>query len=345
MFETERLDTGTVVWYNVPTTTRNRRHNMKKQFCFFVALLLALMSLNGCSLLVNRVDPGRLEAVTEGKTADPHADGSDREVNITMTEIVHANSTAKLRENYGSFQITYTYSDGYVWVYYVDQNMISEMDEDYCAVYTETDCMYCDGGYYGRVLYAGVEPNTEWSRWLILNEYNTLWETVERAVLREGKIYVNTILHAEYIEDVHGDEEGLSSVVLSYVLDAETYAILESETTYRYIDGYCETVKSRLEINAETPSEMSSLMAHMTTPTDTRTFTVVLDPNTPEEVAYSVTVPKDDFVEFYYPETYSEVYLDRACTQLATEEDLTTDRDLTVYVKNLNIEAETAGSL
>ncbi len=318
---------------------------MKKRLCFMFALFLMLTSLNGCALLAHRVDPGRLDAVTEGVTADNSADGSDREVNITMAEIVHANSTAKLRENYNSFRITYTYSDGYVFDYYVDKDAVFEMDEEYCAVFTETDCMYYDGGYYGRVLYAGVEPNTEWSRWLTLNEYNTLWETVDRAILRDGKIYVNTTLHAEYIEDVHGDEEGLFSVVLAYVLDAETYAILESETTYRYVDGYCETVKSRMKVNVEAPYEMLSLTSHMTDSTDTRTFTVVLDPNTPEETAYSVTVPKEDYVEFYYPETYSDVYLDRACTQLATEEDLTTDKDLTVYVKNLNIEAETAGSL
>ncbi|MBQ9779698.1 MAG: hypothetical protein IJW00_02015 [Clostridia bacterium] len=314
---------------------------MKKWLCFILTICLLLPCLSGC-------DPAFMntEENTETKTESRDPNEAEQSPSITMAEIVHANSTAKLREIYNSFSITYTYSDGYVFDYYVDRDTIFEMDnEDYCAVFTETDCIYYDSGYYGQVLYAGITPDISWSRWLALDDHDALWETVMRATLRDGKLYVNTFVPAEYIDDVYNDIEDLSSVMIAYVLDAETYVILESTTTYKFTDGSYDTMESRMKANVATPDELHSLMQHISDPSDTRTFTIILDPDTSYEAAYSVTLPKEDYVEFYYPDDYTALYLDRACTQLATEEDLNTLEDLTVYAKALYPESETAGSL
>lgn len=312
---------------------------MMKRLCLVLTLCLVTALLGACQGV------GVPKVTTEAPTVDKDPTDRTQTVELTMAEIVHANSTTRLRELYDSFRITYAYSDGYTFDYYIDADSVVEMDDTYCAIFTETEGMYCDSGYYARILYAGIEPDMEWSRWLALNEYTTLWETVERAVLRDGKIYVDTSFSVEYISDVFGEDSGLSGVLTEYVLDAETYVVLEATTTYRYIDGFCDTVERRLRTDATRPYEAESLLSYMNNSQSTRTFTIILDPNTPAETAYTVTLPQDAYVEFYYPDNYGDLYLDRDCTQPATLEDMDTTEDLTVYARALDGEAETEGTL
>ncbi len=306
---------------------------MIKRICLVLVFSLITVFFSSCDGLIG---PTRTESSDESK--------ADQLIDITMAEIVHANSTAELLEKYDSFRITYTYNDEYAYEYYADDTMVFEMDNTFRAVYMDTDCVYWENESYGRVLYAGVEPDDEWSRWLTLNAYPALWEKVVRTYLIGDKLYISTVLPAKYMNDVYDEEEELAAVLADYVLDAETYLILESTVTYKYIDGYRWVVKTRTETNVDVPENADDLVSHMNETTDTRTFTVVLDPDTSKERSYSVTVPKEDYVEFYYPNDYSELYLDRACTRPVTQEDLETDKNMTVYAKSLYPETETAGS-
>lgn len=313
---------------------------MNQRIHFVLALLLitaavtATVFLGGCQS-------------TEGQenTENHHTTEADNALDITMAEIVHANSTAELLKHYDSFHITYTYNGEYGYEYYADDTMVFEMDNTYRAIYIDTDCVYWQNEAFTRVLYAGVEPDTEWHRWLTLNAYTALWGTVKSTSLVGGKLYVSTVLPAKYMNDIYYEEDGLAAVLTDYVLDADTYVILESTTTYKYIDGYRLIVESRTKTNVDVPELANELVSHMNDTTDTRTFTIVLNPDTSKEMSYSVTVPKEDYVEFYYPNDYTELYLDRACTRQATREDLETSKDLTLYAKSLYPEEETAGSL
>ena len=298
-----------------------------------MALFLIATFLGSCQSLgspINTEDFGDIQ--TEQATG------------ITMAEIVHANSTVELLKQYDSFHITYTYNGEYGYEYYADDTMVFTMDNTSRALYVGTDCVYWENDAYTRVLYAGIEPDTEWYHWLTLNAYTSLWGTVKNVSRDGGKLYVNTVLPAKYMNDIYYEEDGLAAVLTDYVLDADTYVILESTTTYKYIDGYRLIVETHIQTDVEVPDLADELASHMNATTDTRSFTIILNPDTSKETSYSVTLPKEDYVEFYYPNDYTELYLDRACTQKATPEDLETQKDLILYAKALYPEAETAGS-
>lgn len=286
---------------------------MKKWICSALIVCLLLPCLSGCDF-------------------DPEA--HEASVSITMEEIVNANSTAVLLERYDNFLIEYTYADGSEDVRFVTDDGIFVDAEDYDVLYTEHTCVFEEDGVYTARLFAGVPQDLSWSDWLTVDEVDTLTEIIEEAYLEDGKIYVTTTLPREQYESDVQDASLIEKVSSTYVLDAETYTIRTSDTIYHYTSGETETIHFEMKVNAEEPMMLTRMKSFITPGAGTRDLTVVLDPDTANEVSYTVTVPKDGWVEFYYPADYSEPYVDRACTVLMTDE-LDTTESLTVYIQKV----------
>ena len=287
---------------------------MRKFFGLLLAVILPLVAFVSCER----------ELEQEEDKGTP--------VDITMEEIVHANSTAALLEIYDNFLIKYTYADGTKDVRYVDDDMIFVDAEKYEVIYTEQTCIFQKDGVYTARLFAGVPQDLSWSEWLTVDEEDTRSEIIKEAYMKDGKIHVTSTLPRQCYETDLQDASLIKEVEATYLLDADTYVILASDTIYKYTSGKIDTVHFDLKGNAEEPVMLTQMKAHINAGSDVRDLTVVLDPDTEQEAAYTITLPKDGFVEFYYPADYGEPYIDRACTVLMTDE-LDTVEDLTVYIK------------
>ena len=286
---------------------------MKKWICLTLIVCLLLPCLSGC---------------------DYHPDEHGKSVSITMEEIVNANSTAALLERYDNFLIEYAFADGSRDMRYTDGDLIFVDKEKYDMICTEYTRIYEQEGEYKARLFAGVPQDLSWSDWLTVDDEDTLTEIIEEAYEEDGKIYVTTTLPREQYDTDMQDASLLEKVSSTYVLDAETYAILECDTTYTYTSGKTEITRFKMKVNVEEPMMLTRMRTFVTPGASTRDLTVVLDPDTENETSYTVTFPKDGWVEFYYPSDYSEPYIDRACTVLMTDE-LDTTENLTVYIKKV----------
>ncbi len=286
---------------------------MKKWICLALIVCLLLPCFSGC---------------------DFDLEEHEKSVSITMEEIVNANSTAALLEKYDNFLIEYTYADGSKDMRFADDELIFIDFEDYDVIYTENTRIYEQNGEYKARLFAGVPQDLSWSDWLTVDDVDTLTEIIEEAYQEDGKIYVTSNLPREQYDSDEQDAALIEKVSATYVLDAETYTILESDTIYHYTSGKTETVHFEMKVNVEEPMMLTRMKSFITPGAGTRDLTVVLDPDTENEVSYTVTLPKDGWVEFYYPADYSEPYIDRACTVLMTDE-LDTVENVTVYIKKV----------
>ena len=144
----------------------------------------------------------------------PEEEGKGILLEITMEEIVHANSTAALREAYDNFYIKYTYADGTKDARYVDDDLILMDFPDYDVAYTQDKCFYHAGGRYFGLFFAGVEQDLAWSDWLTVDEVGTLEETILEAYAENGKIYMKI----KYITKTYNQNSNIKDDMEKYQL-------------------------------------------------------------------------------------------------------------------------------
>ena len=281
---------------------------MKRILSFFlVVLLLAFMTACGAK---------------ETETAE-----------ISLLKLMEANRTETLLEKYDSFSLRMEY-EGSEIIYYVDDTLAYfEETPGFYSVTSGEGFYYNEEGNYCRELYAGMEMDNSWYASLAFDPEVTLQEEIVDVQHSDGNIVIHTIMPKDKLEAQGPEADGMESMKVEYRVAGDDYRLLSAVQTNTFADGTTSSITVSAAYNVERLEKAQELYDKLTQTEDVRTVTLVLDPGTPEEASYSVTVPKGgDRVAPIYPEEYgAELYLDAECTQVF---DGATDynTDMTLYL-------------
>ena len=268
-------------------------------------------------------------------------------VEIDQKAIADANKTSEILKKYDSFMITATDEERSIG-YYADDEFVFEWSSAYTTAsgsYKEyheivADDYYCgisDGKYYS-IVYAGGEMDTSWTDDLMVNPDLFVKETVKSSTEKNGSIVFKTRLTAETMVELGYWQDGLYDgcyYETVYTMDKDTLIITSIKETF--VDKVTKT-KSSIEyvltVNAQRPEKATEIYNHVNTAEETRTATVVFDPNTENEKSESFIVPKGDIVYFYWEGDYNKVYKNAELTEVLTptHTNLTADEDVSIYL-------------
>ncbi|MBO5006199.1 MAG: hypothetical protein J6C89_02015 [Clostridia bacterium] len=257
-------------------------------------------------------------------------------VEIDIQELIEANSTRSLLENYKSINIKFDYGDGETYGYYVDSELGYYWDTSGYTEITFGDVQYGFDGYeYYRVFYAGEEPGTSMFEHVIIDKELLPAEEIIKCKQKGDTITLTTKITVEEMEklgyEFAADQDG-GYFFTKYTIDASTLAIKQMEERFVYEDGK-RAAANIIDVYYDTErlDDAVALLENYNGASSLRTVTVVTDPNTSAERSYKMTLPINAYTVFALPEEYENGYTDRACT-IAFEGDYETDKDLTVYV-------------
>ncbi len=274
--------------------------------------------------------------------------GEKIEVELDLNAIAEANKTQEILKSYESFLIEAQDGDRKVG-YYADSEFIFETSSAYTVSsgyrYKEYHeiiaknyyCGISEGEYYS-IVHAGGEIDTSWTDYLMINPELFVRETVKSSREEDGKIIFKTRLNEKTMIELGYWSDGPYKncyYETEYTMDKETNVIIGIKETF--VDKVNKT-KSSLEYvmtpNAARPEKAVEIYNHAHSE-ETRTATIVFDPNTENETSQSFTVPKGDTVYFYWKdEEYNKVYKNRECTEVLENKHVTlkADEDVTIYV-------------
>ena len=277
--------------------------------------------------------------------------GEKIEVELDLKAIAKANKTEEILKHYDSFLIEAEDGDRKVG-YYADGEFIFESSsaytvssgykyKEYHEIIAKDKEYYCgisEGEYYS-IVHAGGKIDVSWTEYLMINPELFVCEKVVSSREEDGKIIFKTKLTEETMIELGYWSEGLYKKCYystEYVMDKETLVITNIKETF--IDKKNKTesgLEYNMTINAARPEKAEDIYNHVSNPSETRTATIVFDPNAENETSESFTVPKDDVVYFYWKDTaYNKVYKNRECTQVLENQHVTlkaTD-DVTIYL-------------
>lgn len=268
-------------------------------------------------------------------------------VAIDLEEIIAANKTDEILKHYESFLIKAEDNDRSIG-YYADGDFVFEWSDAYQTsttaykAYHEIigDGFYCgmnDDKFYS-IVYAGGEMDTSWTEYLMINPELFAKEIVISSKEKDGVITFKTRLTEEAMVELGYWQSDLYKgcyYETVYTMDSETKII--TSITETFVDKQ-ERTKSTIEYvltpNTERPEKAAQIYEHVHSDGETRTATVVFDPNTENERSESFTVPKGDTVYFYWEGDYNKVYKNRELTDVlsSTNVNLVADEDVTIYL-------------
>ena len=267
-----------------------------------VCLCLAAMGLAGC----------------DGQNGQPGE--NEGSVSITMQEVLDANSDDALLARCDSF-ITQFSGDGfYSQIYKKEDSRIFTTSGEYYEGYRDGRHFFWENGEYVCALpcYDFDPPILEQPS--VLNPEITLQEIILSAEQEEGDILLTTLLSGDGAQRVieaagvsyaEGDE-----VITAYRLDAETLIITECQQTIRHEDETTENFMTQyVMLDAEITDEIMDGINERLNDPEGRHVTVVLDPGTSEERAFTAIVRKGEAIQIFLPEDYPGSFSDEACTQ------------------------------
>ena len=120
---------------------------------------------------------------------------------------------------------------------------------------------------------------------------------------------------ADDAEAVAASLEDVEKNTLHYEIDAESYEILQTFSTFHFQDGTSFTRTSLIRENACEEYILDESIFPDTATLETAILTVVENPGTPEEIALTYSVPADYLCYFVLSSEYDrDVYTDAACT-------------------------------
>ena len=247
---------------------------------------------------------------------------------VSIEDLIAANRTSALLSRYDSFRVAFEtffeggesysiYLDG-ANVYYdsASSRGVTSRDLDYwryptgegdTAVYCKR--LDCTGDGFSLAAYGNC----------FLDEANTANEQIVECARQQDALKLVTQMSEEataaflsyFVEVAPGD-----ALVVEYILDFDTLAILGGIEKIKRADGstadFCGLDVTH---NAPKPDALSELIARANRAEDVCTVSVVVDPGSASQRAYSMTLPRGDIPLFSLPEGYA-LYADEA---LATE--------------------------
>ena len=277
--------------------------------------------------------------------------GCDKiEVEINLKDVVEANKTEEILKRYDSFLIEAQDGDRKV-AYYADGEFMFESSsayqvsgysyKEYHEIISHTREYYCgisEGEYYS-IVHAGGEIEVDWTDYLMINPELLLYETVRSSREEDGKIIFKTRLTEDVMIQLGYWKEGYYDKCYyetEYTMEKDSLVITSIKETFVDKKNKMEnTLEYKMTINADRPEKAVSIYNHVKNPEETRTATIVFDPNTENETSESFTVPKDDVVYFYWKDTsYNKVFKNRECTASLESSHVTlkATEDVSIYL-------------
>lgn len=275
--------------------------------------------------------------------------GEKIEVEIDLNAISAANKTEEILKHYDSFLVEAKDGDRKV-SYYADGEIIFESSSAYTVSsgyqYKEYHeilakdyyCGISEDGYYS-IVQAGGEMDVSWTDYLMINPELFVCEIVQSSREEDGKIIFKTRLTEEKMIELGYWSDGPYEKCYyetEYTMDKETMIITGIKE--KFVDKKNKTTNSLeyvMTANAQRPEKAVDIHNHATNPEETRTATIVFDPNTENETSESFIVPKDDIVYMYWKDTsYNKVYKNRECTEVLTSANvkLKAENDISIYL-------------
>ena len=264
--------------------------------------------------------------------------GKESKVSITMDEMVNAGKTENLLAQYSSFESSVIYGeDNYTIKEYVDKDIVYAQYQEDAELYIGGELRYIStNGTLGGGLFVDKDPTRFYAEQNVFYSDEGFTETVKSCEKRDGKLNVSTELSAEDTQRLVTDRgytynEG-ETMRLDYVLDAETLAVLSQKEILVANDGAERTFLTLTVVyDAARPAAAKTMYEHATATENLRTVTVISNPDTTSEKTFTVQVPKGDSVSVYAPAEYTNLYMNRSCTDEVVSVDQ--NEDFTAYIK------------
>lgn len=262
------------------------------------------------------------------------------EKNITMEQVVDANTRSVLCEAYGSFLMDLNKPPfGEYSTYYDAELQYAQLPSLNSLIilvppfdYILTDDMQT----YETWLY-----NSSLSSEMI--SYEPREEIVECSE-SDGRITLITnapmeSVPDEFLEYIDSNRSNLSHYEIVYILDAQTLAVHSIESSFIANDGtQIPYAYAAFTYGVERSDTVTSFLERLAAVQDSCNLTLVVDPDTDQEEVIEAKIPMGDKISLSLPESYPPFYLDRECTQSASAE-YTVEEDMILYTRSRNTEA------
>ncbi|MFI3171556.1 MAG: hypothetical protein R3Y24_04570 [Eubacteriales bacterium] len=245
----------------------------------------------------------------------------------TIEDIYTSASNSVLLETYSSISSTLEYYNGMTQYIYADAEIITfKVDQEgfpFHILYDITDevCMlelegsyYCLAGCYtleeyGIYLESSIlTPDTLEEEVISVEEdgdYKIVTTQASEDVAKEMVEYVGV----EYTED------GIYTI--TYTIELESNSIVCMEATYTDSTGESIVIESsEITYNTERTEATELLYAEMNSVEAYRTITLIIDPNTEDEVTYTASVPVNYVAIADLPYGCEAFYSDEDCTEI-----------------------------
>ncbi len=322
---------------------KRQEFNCKKLMVLGAALCLGLTACGaktaaesqGSGVSQEATEPQTVQesqTVQETETAEEPQEAAGMQ--ITMEQVIEANSTEKLLSHYHSAYEVSPTMRRYVeteFRYYNEDGVKEEiqMPDTVYGLY--------DGQYWGQLTPGGVwNSDSEYYAYFGLDHEATALEEIEKIEDNGDTLMLYTVLQPDSLsakKDTLGiDYRDGDWIECSYKLDSETLAILETENVQCHADGTKEEPSTvTVTYDAPRPEGALALLERLSDKQNLRTITMILNPGTEKESSDSVYVQKGEGVMLINPEGKTlEVFKDSACTEPYTG-GADTNKDLTIY--------------
>lgn len=289
--------------------------------------------------------------------------------NISMADIIAANSNKSLLSEYNSFSVVCD-SGSEKHIYYVNSDLRYEYDGTvHNVINDDGHFQKYDSGEYATVLYAGVKPVDKNGDILVSGEV-TANEEVLDFCQKNGKIILKSKLSENLYKKFYEKSENYTKgeyLEIEYVLNPKTLEIVSmKETVINEKGNEINVAEYSVSYNAVMPVEVNDIVFNIrdrklhvndekkdtinhgessvdvtnVDATETaepdneeetvlRTVVVILDPGTDKMKKYSTEVLSGNTVNVIRPEGYDKLFLDEALTVEFEEDDL--KKDITLY--------------
>ncbi len=253
----------------------------------------------------------------------------------TAIEVMEQNKTSCRLEHYQNFTVTYrdeatgaetvTYADAATYaVSSAEQKLICTTDE------------YCIQNERGLIRFLNMTGETPCQK--EKEELSFRRESAEKEKLTEWKqngdeICMQTAFSPEDTRELFGVGEGGAYCAAEYILDAKTLVIKQEKDYLCRTDGTRQLIGSATTAyNTDFPEFAKQLYNEAKTGAD-KTVTFFLNPKTPEEQKYELSVKSGTVVRYLLPEGCTEPCTDAACS-FPYKENTPVESDITLYAKS-----------
>lgn len=278
-----------------------------------------------------------------GKAAEKEADGN------ILVEMVEANAdeTIMAKHEKVAFITAYSYADGEtVSEYYYRDADRYVMENEYWMYVDENGDVY-GFDYEENVAFRNIFAGDSYQEFRA-GEYLAAYEYDATEILtgqeeKDGHLILYTEdedreFIREWAEIFLFEEENISRIVSVYEVDAESYEMYAVTTSVVLKDGEEKDIITTKRVENPETYVVEEELRDAVFGGDQRTVTLIENPGTEQEQAYTQTVSQEGVIEIYLPsDAKQELYLDEACTiiydgQSGEEEEQTGD-DVLYYIR------------